>query len=375
MVFDSTSELKELLSGKEFTSFDPRYRNLSLGPLLVALVEVLRNRSGNGLTHHYFLSFLRYTKPDIVLTTIDNNRFFYSVRPHISAGVTFVAIQNGIRWRQTVPAETKYLHTTDLVLSLSECQATLFRAQTKARVIAVGTAGSLVAKKIFPASEELMNVAFISSWKIGKLIGRSLMKHDHTGRLFPHSTYYESESEALSKLQTVLKELSLSLDIIGRAPSPQLQQEEIAFYSRILGSSDWRYVARKVGVKSYSALASYRLIFSMTSTLGYEAVGLGKKVVFIEPKREHQSFRQPAWYPLKDATSIMCIPMDPASPVSWQETIARILDMDWGDYRNRIEPNLGSGPIDFGLAQMRELIFARLTRPSSEYSSNTDQSN
>lgn len=373
VVFDSTPELEEILSGRAFTAFDPRYQKLVLRPLLVALVEVLLKRSTKSLSHHYFLSFLRIAKPEIVITTIDNNRFFYSVRPHISSEVKFVAIQNGIRWSQTVPSETNYLHAHDLILSISECQASLFRAQTKARVVAAGTAGSCIAKETLPASRDLVNVAFISSWKVGKVIGGTLTKHDHLGNAYPHPTYYESEIESLKMLQTVLKNLSFCLNIIGRAPSPKLQQQEIAFYSRILGASDWRYVARQDGAKSYSALANYKLIFSMTSTLGYEAIGLGKKVVFIEPKIEHRDFRQPAWYPVKHSLSKMTLSIDSADLLSWNETISTILLMDWAEYREQIEPLLGRGPIDFGLKRVRELVFFGLNG-SNEFSSREESS-
>lgn len=328
VVFDLQFDLSKIFSNKRVEFFDPRYRNISLLPLILAILSKSFSTGKHSLTHHYFLIFLFFAKPKFVLTTVDNNENFYSVRDaYFLRDSRFVAIQNGCRWIQTIPGSVKKLRRGDQIHCLTKWDVAGWQAMApEATVLASGTVWSKLAFQACPGrNAERLVAGFISTWKPGEIVDGIRLKATVDGSRIKHSKFYSPEIQNLPHLKVALDKLGVELEIIPRSLNENDAQAEKEFYESILGLSGWKF-GSGCGSK-YENLARYRLLFVVTSTLAYEALALGLPVLFLEVLDEARPFRQNFCYPGFPGEAESLLLLENGHFDAWYLKIRLILDI------------------------------------------------
>jgi hypothetical protein len=78
-----------LVARESVSVFDPRYETrLFLIPFVKGLLKWVLTGFSFSPTHHYFVSFLKSSKPNVVLTANDIGDIFYSARQSVSSWST-----------------------------------------------------------------------------------------------------------------------------------------------------------------------------------------------------------------------------------------------------------------------------------------------
>ncbi len=214
----------------------------------------------------YLEAYIDFVKPKLILSRTDNNHTLWQLkrRPNVTYQVALV--QNG--WRLNLEFEMPMMLSphgpcapwfVDRVFSYGPTWSAQIARTTKAKGIA---AGSLFANEFKQVSGQ-QNISLVSTFRseyVRKKLDLGL-------------SLYRSLNEYLT-----LKNLSLT--IIGFSGT-DLSSEEFDFMKHHLPTADWSLRAREHRLSSYESLETCGIVLVDQSSLGYEMLGLGKRVGFI----------------------------------------------------------------------------------------------
>ena len=214
----------------------------------------------------YLEAYIDFVKPKLILSRTDNNHTLWQLkrRPNVTYQVALV--QNG--WRLNLEFEMPMMLSphgpcapwfVDQVFSYGPTWSAQIARTTKAKGVA---AGSLFANEFKQVSGQ-QNISLVSTFRseyVRKKLDLGL-------------SLYRSLNEYLT-----LKNLSLT--IIGFSGTDQ-SSEEFDFMKHHLPTADWSLRAREHRLSSYESLETCGIVLVDQSSLGYEMLGLGKRVGFI----------------------------------------------------------------------------------------------
>lgn len=220
----------------------------------------------------YVSSFFELTRPNLVLTFIDNNPEFYLMSYRHK--VTTAFIQNGLRAPGAfcLPAKPNNLHV-DHMFVFGSAIASKYREHINGHIYTIGS----FKNNMVPVKKSRQNnvVLFISQFRI---------KHLYSSGYFPLkdgaclSRYILQKAEA-----SILKSLSRwafvndkYLSICGLSMDNSEIEEN--FYNDILGPNNFKFIPRKNLLDSYAHIDDAEFVAFIDSTLGYEALSRGHKI-------------------------------------------------------------------------------------------------
>jgi len=228
----------------------------------------------------YCVSYVRLSRPKLVLTFIDNTSTFYELK-RFSPGVKFVSVQNG--WRDDAVFDiwkaTKANHElgADFVLCFGAAIGQKYLDCMTAHVLPIG---SLKNNKVLPdtARRQEGSVLFLSQFRAPvESVAGPVMPVGARG--IPWRDFYSAETVLLPLLLEFTRMRGLQLNICGCSAAHEHSQEK-QFFEDILGPHGWELIQRQENLSSYRRVIEASHIVSIDSTLGVEAVGRGAKVAF-----------------------------------------------------------------------------------------------
>ena len=349
VLFDDVylEEIQSLLGDQRaLTVFDPRFRDIYLFELLSGIVRWAFSDKTIGLTHYYFLAFLQASRPQAVVTAVDNNAFFYSARKTLAEkDIRFIVFQNGTRWTEDV-VEAGTMKRIDTFFTITSAYQSAWEERAfPATLHAIGTLGSKFAfeyKGIRPSdaltpcragfvSSWAQNLTF-SNWEVKKLEGPTVSAQ----------TFFSPEIRHLPTVRDCLLELGYALEIIGAsAESPNSERD---FYTQILGHHGWRFLPRKALARNYRLLSRFGIVIGADSTLAYEALATNCRVLFLDTKIG-APFRLPFGYPDHVASHSSKIHLTDGQSENWKGMISSVLKMEEGEYRAIVKEVLGESVV------------------------------
>lgn len=304
LIFDSPLEglIREAVEMKfgpsDFGLFDPRFRTVALIPLVLALIGFGR-LGREALTVRYFVWFLRFAQPELLISGAHNNEFLY--RGKVLAklpGLRLIVFQNGHSSSQQIPQLDGFT-AKDRVFCISESYVQIFRDRLGGvSAVASGTLGSLKFKETMNRSPgELKHVGFISprSGPPEASEDAAGVVRDMRGQLVPEEFFFRHDLDFLNRIIPTLQTIGCTLRIIGSSIDYPVEEE--SFYRKHLQNSDWVFSARTSILSSYACLTKVDLVVCSDSTLGFEALSMGKPVAFIEAPGSILNSRNPTLYP------------------------------------------------------------------------------
>ena len=226
---------------------------------------------------NYFLKYIELADPQIILTFNDCNDRFYFLKKFFKKKI-FVSIQNAYRSikfddlfnRMLI---TKERYECDYVLTFSKNIGNQYLKSINAKNIAVGSIkNNLFTKNIkVKNSKKIKSIGFISQFRRAGTRKNNLMLG------LPRNIFYKPESILLPFLLNYCKNKKILLKIIA---CNSANSGEKKYFDDILGTNKyWRFIEHKNQASPYNALSEVDLVTMVDSTMGYEALSLGKKVV------------------------------------------------------------------------------------------------
>jgi surface carbohydrate biosynthesis protein len=230
----------------------------------------------------YLEAYIDAVAPVLVLSRADNNPMLWQLKRRRSVAYTVALVQNG--WRLNIEFEMPDLlrpagphgpWRVDRVFSMGSTWA----AQVHRRVPAAGVpAGSILVNMIPRPGPSVTGVALVSTFR---------PEYPRRGLDLGESLY--------QGLGAYMRRHQLHLNVAGFA-GPDGRGGEVAFLSARLPDGLWSLRSRESRWSSYDTLMMAGTVIVDQSTLGYEALVLGKRVGFVgamEWCRETHRFGKP----------------------------------------------------------------------------------
>ena len=222
----------------------------------------------------YCDEYIKTTKPEWLITFIDNNLYVYNVKnrfPWIKVAV----IQNGNRddWLSKIKSKDHW--KVDYFFCFNDAIGKYYSQHIQIKSIPIGSLRSNNIPIIkMPKNKD--TVLFVSQFEI-----KSLSKDyyiNSQGQHFNYLQFYRSEQILLKIIKKWCLLNKNELLILGRS-KPQ-SRSEYNFFHSILGDDGWHFLDKNEIANSYLQVDMAGIVVSIDSTLGYEAISRGNKTAF-----------------------------------------------------------------------------------------------
>lgn len=253
---------------------------------LYVLIKTIFSGKLNSLA--YFNQYIKYVKPKVVLTFIDNNNFFYKLKNNYDSA-KYIVVQNSIRdggsneYAINNPSEC-----TDFLADFSFCfnreVGSRYSRSLKCQSIVIGSFKNNIINKFDNKIKDFKRLIFISQYRETDKYS-NLMYTTIDGNKILKQDFYAPDEILIAKLKDFCKLNNLELAIAGSTFSEK--GNEYKFYQNVLGDEGWNFFPRTKDIfSSYYQVFSSKYIVCLESTLGYEALTRGKRVAFFPCRKK-----------------------------------------------------------------------------------------
>jgi surface carbohydrate biosynthesis protein len=296
--FMGSKELgKILLPGVAHSVFSTRGEIFYFHPLIVILAFWTRISKGVSGRQAYDITCLKWSRPRVVLTYIDNSPNLFIVSKHVKA--RFFVVQNGFRSHM----DADHMLGLPNFYCFGERDFDLY-ASHKVPVAEMRPIGSVKASyfrdEMAPAlpNEPSYDVCLISSYQEG------MEKEDFLDPRPIRQPLIEGTRRTCEYLARFQKEKKLRLIVAGWQ-NPGQNLGEIAFFRKYFGNEIEVVSTQQEFLNSYRLAYQSRVVLSYGSTLGYEVLSWGRKAFFFympEEKNYRLDHPHSALFQIRDAS-------------------------------------------------------------------------
>ena len=245
---------------KDYEIFHNRYEKINF---FILSKFFIKNKLSN-IKKNYKFSYISYVSPKVIITFVDNNPGFYLIKEKFPE-IIFIAIQNGVRTnpdflslKNKVKKNNKVV---DYIFTLSKSFINKYKKIFNCEVINIGS----------------FKLNFFSKKKIN--IKKDILFISQTNKNLSLRKIVLNEVIIIKSLLNYCNENKLKLDILLKGKKNILGQFKKEF--NLKKNSHLNFITRNNAFENYNVIKNYKLIFFLNSTLGYEALALGKKIVSI----------------------------------------------------------------------------------------------
>lgn len=265
--------IKKILKDKTIQLISTRHTKINIFVLISSFFQNYKYKKGQ----RYIISFIKAIKPKILISHIDNNNFFYTLKK-IFPETKFIFIQNGISLASHSFHNFKKLNwKTDYFFSYSDSFSKKYKLIFKNYNIK--TIGSL--KNNYKKVEEKKKkheLVYISQYFKDDQFNKKI---NIENKMFLRSSFFNAEKLLLPILYEFCLKKNLKLTIAGRSKS-SISLEEKKFYLDILKNykknlNIFNFKKQNNDFSSYSLVDSAKLVVFIDSALGYQSLARGNK--------------------------------------------------------------------------------------------------
>jgi len=265
LIFDRSGSdaFTNYLKKSDYSILDRRYESINISILIKSL---FRHDLKCKFSEKYFLTFIESVKPKILLTFIENNPVFYSLK---SKKINFkkIFVQNGLGFNEIIKKYNldKKINKVDYMFTFSEDYSKIFSKYIKGRTIAIGGfKNNHVKIKKYSSNNDIL---FISQWR---------------ERDTPEYPYNILGKKLIIFLNNFCYEKKKSFVIIGAYNKDNKLEKK--FYDDILKEQNkkcnYKFIPKKNIYANYKHVDNSKIIITVDSALGYESFARGSKVIF-----------------------------------------------------------------------------------------------
>ncbi len=307
--------------------------------LLILLKLLMKFKKINMI--NYTFEFINQCKPKIIISFIDNNPSFYSIKNRFPE-VKVIAIQNGMRsqdlfvkFKSIKDLKADYIFTWGKAIQ-EKYQSSL---SVKNLIILGSFKNNLILRS---EKKKRSSIAFIST---GSEDNRYFYTIDEftNKRDVPSKEFYKPEYILLPKILDFCNRNNKKLEIIGREKQEENRsQKEYEWYKKILGGNNFTFFEFGKKKSAYQISDEVELCVNIYSAFGLEAIARGTRVSFFHLRQKVLSPTYHCFWPGK-----INLKGDFWTDDSSQDEVDRVLnyslktnDVDWNNSIKKIIPNL-----------------------------------
>jgi len=277
----STEILLTYLDAKKTSVFSPFGNEINV---LVLLRMLARGRASR---FDYLVSYLKFTKPTLVITTSDNDINFYRLKP-IFPEMKTMAIQNGVRGNASKQPNESFFDLlksksrsaklgADFVCTFGTAVQEEYRKHVESQFASIGNLRNNFYDNSLVKEEEdlLVYVSGLSGYPEDS----SKTFYFFRDTAISYKDFYAAELHICNLLIDYCQRNNLRIVICGKRSSTDT--EERKFYSEGLGAETPDIQSRDETFDSYKLLSRARYIVSLDSTVAYEFMSRGKRSAFV----------------------------------------------------------------------------------------------
>jgi surface carbohydrate biosynthesis protein len=234
----------------------------------------------------YVNAYIKFTKPKIAITFIDNTILFHRIKRDNPEIIT-ISIQNGNRERKPLSLANEK-NVVDYMLVFNHKEGKRNLDYLKGKYLAIGSFKLIyISKKILAENnrKKKKEYVFISQFRSCYLDNIELAGPD----------LYEPEIRILPMILSYSSAQKIPFVILSCSNNLNDYDREYIFYRDILGYDNGWILKRKLDTFSnYFSIKNSDLVISIDSTLGYEGVVMGKRSAIFGARFEFTTDK--AWY-------------------------------------------------------------------------------
>ena len=235
----------------------------------------------------YTVAYIKIFKPRFVFTFLDNNVDFYKLSA-IFPKVEFIAIQNGQRANyanqmgfgffdllENESAKNKL--SAHAICTLGTTSADQYTQYIEAKPVVTGSLkNNLIGNQIKPT--ERFDIVYVSQHAPFE-IPNSEVKFFFGNRSITAAQFYTIEQKIVRFLAARSKQTNQSFAVLGKRTDSSSYERD--FFSSAASPNTVRFIPRTSETSTYEFCNSASLIVTADSTIGYEFLARGNKVVFL----------------------------------------------------------------------------------------------
>jgi surface carbohydrate biosynthesis protein len=233
--------------------------------------------------YYYYFRFITSSGSKAVITYIDNSLDFYLLENYFKdSQVKFVAVQNG--WR-SIENDLNVIRSAQT--NIDVCHKGFYMAFSKdigemlfpdRKVIGIG---SLKNNLVGITGTRDIDVLYISQYQPNK--SEELLANFNNNE----DNFFSPEYLTLKVLISWCQLNNVHLSILLRSQTHKI--EEVSFYQSFLPFDTFNFISRKGVLSNYSIIDRAKLAITVDSTLGYEALSRGCRIIFFSMRNSFTS--------------------------------------------------------------------------------------
>ena len=239
----------------------------------------------------YIQTVIEIVKPQLVITFIDNDPSFYTLKPLIP-GPSFIAVQNGLRHNYSyaqknglvdlfLDAKKKSVLAADLICTFGNNSSKFFTKYVESTTLVTGNLRNNDLAITSPKKTDF-DIVFMSQHAPFDVSTSSEVVYLNDSSISIQD-FYKIESDVAKFLAQYCQEQSLKFAVSGkRGPEDSFESD---FYTKAIGGLPYTFLPRLNQTSSYENAYRAKLVVVVDSTIGYELLSRGKKVAFFSARK------------------------------------------------------------------------------------------
>lgn len=287
--------LRNYVTEEDYTIYENPRSRLNVW---VALRMLL---SGDRSEFSYYRAFLRFTRPEFVITMEDNNVTFYATKVCLPSCKT-LAIQNGLRKSLSPTRESNLMsdlrelvargYDADVIATLGGLGTDFVKTampNSRARIVEVGSLMNNALQLIHAPTTDQPRIVFISKFPNRGVVGIDSTWASSTfiysgEAAFTAEQYFKVDAEVARECAIIAQELEMEFVVLGKRPAWQIGEYD--FYASHLDGLHWGYLPSVNQASSYVQLRKTDFLVNVDSTIGYELLARGLRIAFITARMQ-----------------------------------------------------------------------------------------
>ena len=219
-----------------------------------------------------YTTLINIWKPKVVITFIDTNASMGRIKS-IFPSIPCISVQNGSLWSLSRPFQPQLTHDHYYCFGDVEGDIMIQGSHSVARLYPIGSLSAGIFLDQYPPQKtKTFDLCFISQFIPLKNANDDQWTRDLL------TDYYETGKKVFNQVANFALKANLTLCVGMRNSIGSAIAEEKKYYAH-RNNDRVEFIPRNHN-SSYIAAQSSRLIITLSSTLGYEMLGMGERVIF-----------------------------------------------------------------------------------------------
>ena len=228
---------------------------------------------------NYIHEYLICVKPSVALTIVDNDPLFYLLKNH-QKNLTTVFVQNGLRYKKVdmfgglkTLKDVSNEFKVDHMLVFGDSIGREYAKHIDGNILPIGSFKNNLYQTKTKKSPK--SVVFISQYRLAPSPESKPMIIDN--QRVTWKQFYSAEKFLLPLLQNYCLQNSFELKICMVCSDKAEQEQESKYFRSLLKKGSFELLKRINLNSSYESVAEAGVVVFVSTTLGFEALALGKK--------------------------------------------------------------------------------------------------